>query len=82
MSERFTSISLPGSDAAGWAERDRIPAGDMIATYRDLATRRLREAREVLDAPDDAFRITTHRGIHAQRDRKIIQPGQEAGGPR
>lgn len=82
MSERLTSISLPGSDAAGWVERGRVPAGDMIATYRNLAARQLREAREVLDAPDDAFRITTQRGIVVQRDRQIIQPGREAGDPR
>jgi len=78
MSERMTSIELPGQFVdlvGGLAVHGRETVEQMIVQLRASAARQLAAVQAVLDAPDDAFRVETYRGPFAQRDREVLQEG-------
>lgn len=77
MSERFTTVTLPGLRGGyGWSDRGRVPAREIIAAFRRLAAEDLAAAQAVLAASDDDFLVTTEIGVHVRRRQEIIQPGR------
>ncbi|MFG1429365.1 hypothetical protein [Roseixanthobacter glucoisosaccharinicivorans] len=77
MSERMTSIHLPGSrGSGGYAEYGRCEPAEMISVIRARAAHMKEEAERILSAPDDAFRVETYVGVHVQRRREILQEGK------
>ena len=75
MSERMTSIDLPGVFNSGWADYGRKTPAEMIAYMRRHAEDKKREAEAVLAAADADFRVETYRGIYVKRDREVLQAG-------
>lgn len=81
MSERMTTIEL--GKVGGFRRHGRQTPAEMIATYRryaeaQLAEAQLAEAQAVLAAPDDAFRVYTHTGVHCVRHIEVLQEGSES----
>lgn len=76
MTERLTSIRLPGSIDPGLADWGRKSPSEMIAMYREHAEHQLKCAQEVLSATDDNFRIETYVGVHVRRKAEILQEGK------
>ena len=76
MRDLMTSIHLPEQAVQGYADYGKKTSAEMIAAYRAIAREKKFEAEAILAAVDEDFRIDTYRGIHAQRDRKIIQEGK------
>lgn len=76
--ERMTAISLPGTShwIGGFAEWGEVSRDAMIAAHRMRAKKALQDAQAVLDAADEDFHIATYRGVHVQRDYKVIQQGK------
>ena len=58
MAERMTSIRVRGAN--GFSCYGRRSPGEMIKEYRDFAALQMAEAKAVLDAKDEDFRIETH----------------------
>lgn len=78
MSERMTSIDIPGSKNSGIADFGRLTAENMIRQFREYAQRQKEAAEEILAAADDDFRVETYTGVYVQRNREVIQPGKQA----
>ena len=76
MSERMTTIEL--GKVGGFRRHGRQTPAEMIATYRRYAEAQLAEAQAVLAAPDDAFRVYTHTGVHCVRHIEVLQEGAES----
>ena len=76
MSERMTTIEL--GKVGGFRRHGRQTPAEMIATYRRYAEAQLAEAQAVLAAPDDAFRVYTHTGVHCVRHIEVLQEGSES----
>lgn len=76
MSERRTTIEL--GTVGGMSDYGRKTPAEMIATYRRYAEAQLAEAQAVLAAPDDAFRVYTHTGVHCVRHIEVLQEGSES----
>ncbi len=76
MSERMTTIEL--GKVGGFRRHGRQAPAEMIATYRRYAEAQLAEAQAVLAAPDDAFRVYTHTGVHCVRHIEVLQEGSES----
>lgn len=81
MSERLTSIKLPGVFGSGIADYGRKTAPEMIAQLRRYAENQRAVAEAILAADDDDFCVTTYLGVHVQRQRETIQIGRAAGAP-
>jgi hypothetical protein len=81
MSERMTSITLPGRPTgAGLADWGRRAVPEMIAQIRAKAAHDKAEAEAILAASDEDFRVDTYTGVHVQRNREVLQPGRKAAG--
>lgn len=66
MSEKMTSITLPGTQGfMDWGYKSRA---EMIATYRRIAERRKAEAKVILNAADSDFIVEQHIGINVRRN--------------
>lgn len=78
MSERITSISVPGlSHGSGLAEWGRVSVPDMIKAIRDYSAR-LRTQADAIDAcKDEDFIIETYIGPYAMKNREVLQAGGE-----
>ena len=76
MSERMTSIHLPGQFGCGWAEWGRKSVPEMIEIIRNKARYDLKIATEILNALDDDFRIETYLGVHAHKNVQVLQEGR------
>lgn len=72
MADQLTTITLPGT--AGMSEWGRQSRAAMIGQYREMAARQLAEAQAVLAAPDDAFTVYQHTGVHVQHNRVDLSP--------
>lgn len=81
MSDRMTSIHLPGHMGAGIADYGLQSAPTMIAKLREYAKHAKAQAEMILAASDADFRIETYLGPYARRDTKIIQVGKAMGAP-
>lgn len=68
MSERMTSIHIPGVSGARFTKSGRKVPSDMIAAIR-------RWAEMVLAASDDDFCVETYVGFNVQRSCEILQEG-------
>ena len=77
MSERMTSIDLPGHFGAGIADWGRKTIPEMIALVRDHAALAKRDAEAILAAKDSDFYICTYRGVYARRDLMVLQHGHK-----
>ena len=75
MSERMTSIALPGRLGSGYADYGRKSIAEMVALIRDRAALMKRDAEAILAAKDADFYVCTYRGIYVQRDRVVLQEG-------
>ena len=78
MSRKFTVISLPGSIDAGLGNHDEVSVEEMIAQYRQHAAIKMLEAKEILDAADEDFRVVIERGVHAPTHLRTLQKGRAA----
>lgn len=76
MSEKMTSINLPGGLGAGWQDWGEHSADEMIAQYRQHAERMKAEAEEVLAASDEDFQVRLVRGPIVQHLIRELQPGR------
>lgn len=76
MSERMTSITLPGSRHCGLADWGRKTPEEMIRQIRAHAEHMKVEAEEIISASDLEFRVQTYTGVHVQRNRETLQPGR------
>jgi len=66
MSEKMTSITLPGTQGfMDWGYKNRA---EMITTYRRIAERQKVEAEKVLSAADDDFIVEQHTGMHRRHN--------------
>lgn len=71
----MTTVTLPGTTYRGLSDHGRRSATEMIALARQYATSDLASAHAALEAPDEEFRVVTHRGVHRQTAREVIQEG-------
>lgn len=63
-----TVVVLGAPMGTGLMEYGRVSRAEMISRLRDHAQREIERQQVILDAPDEKFRVTTHRGVHVQRD--------------
>lgn len=83
MSEKYTTVELIGWGAGpGLSLYGTKAASTAIKEYRALAKEQFAEAKAVLEAPDDAFRVYTHRGTYVQTDKKVLREGRVGTVPR
>jgi hypothetical protein len=73
MSERLTSIHLPGRFGSGYADWGRKTVPEMVAAIRDRAELMKRDAEAILAAKDSDFHVCTYRGVHVRRDLVVLQ---------
>jgi hypothetical protein len=71
----MTSIDLPGVQGSAIADWGQKPISAMIKLIRAKARHDKEIADAVLAAPDRAFRVETHRGIHVRRGLVVLQQG-------
>lgn len=74
MTDRFTSVDVPGAGHEGFMEAGRVAPAEMIAALREIARQDRDAAQAVLDAADDDFVVKTFRGVHVQRDSEVLWP--------
>lgn len=79
MTDRFTSIALPGQpgEVSHWAERGNKTVSDMITGVKKRARRIKAEAEAVLAADDTDFRIVSFTGVIRQRKKIVWQEGKK-----
>ena len=78
MSERMTSINLPGHFGAGYAYWGRKTVAEMIKLIREHAELAKHDAEAILAAKDSDFYICTHRGVYVKRDITVLQQGRKS----
>ena len=76
MSERVTTICLPGSSDPGWANYGRKTVPEMIEEFRSHARYMRDRAEEILSAQDADFQVETHLGLHVRRNIEVLQRGK------
>lgn len=82
MSDRMTSINLPGRFGSGWSEYGRKTVAEMIALIRDRAELMKRDAEAILTAKDEDFFVCTHLGVHSRSDVVVLQKSKKKGATR
>lgn len=73
MSERFTTIRLPG--VTSWSERGHVDVDRMVEIYQENARRDLEEAETILMALPSDFQVLRHDGVHVWRNVLVLQEG-------
>lgn len=69
----MTSVGIKGLPmGTGLMEYGRVSRAEMIAKVRKMYERQAEIAKAVLEAPDEAFEVTTHTGIHVQRNVELV----------
>lgn len=76
MSERLTSIDLPGVFGSGIADWGRKTPAEMIVQLRQHAIDSKARAEAILAANDEDFHVRTYTGVHRQRDSEVLQQGR------
>lgn len=76
MSERLTTIQLPGEFGCGLADWGRKTVPEMLATIRRSAAHDMERAKKIIDAADDDFRIYTHTCVYVERNVEVLQEGR------
>lgn len=76
MSERLTSIKLPGVQSSGIADWGRKTPEEMITQIRSWAANNKAIADAILAAPDEAFQVETYTGVIVQRNKTVLQEGK------
>ena len=77
MSDRLTSINLPGVFGSGLADWGRKTPAEMIAKLRAKATEDKAVADAVLAASDGDFHVQTYVGVHVERKKEVLQEGRK-----
>ena len=77
MSERLTSIDLPGVFNSGLADWGRKTPAEMIAMLREKAADDKATAEAILAAPDEYFHVQTYVGVHVRKDRTVLRQGRK-----
>ncbi len=77
MSEKMTSINLPGVFGSGLADWGEKSVAEMVDQVRAHARHHKEVAEAVLAAADSDFYVSTYRGVHVQRDRRVLQEGRK-----
>lgn len=76
MSERMTSITLPGLNSGhGIADWGRKTPEEMVERLRSYAERQKAAAERILAAAPSDFRVETYVGVHVQRQKEVLQEG-------
>jgi hypothetical protein len=73
MSDRMTSIRLPGTFGSGVADHGRRTVPEMIKIIRRKAEHDRIIANAILAAPDGEFLVETYEGIHVRRNKVVLQ---------
>ena len=81
MSERMTSIALPGVYGSGIAERGRKTPAEMIQRYRAYAESQRDLYAAILNSFDADYRIITYVGVHVTRNKEVLQEGRAKASP-
>lgn len=69
MSQRMTTVSVEGAPmGTGLMVYGRASRAEMTAQLRRDAQHEVERHQFILDAPDEAFHVITHTGIHVQRN--------------
>ena len=76
MSERMTSIRIPGVFGSGYADYGRKTPKEMIDIIRDYALTKKAEAEIILNAKDEDFRVETHLGHFVRNKIEVLQEGK------
>lgn len=76
MSEKMTTIKLPGSDWTGFADWGEKTVDEMYRQARSHAFRELEIANAILGATREDFRVRVVRGIIIQHPIKTLQEGR------
>lgn len=77
MSEKMTSITLPGRFGSGIADYGHRTVAEMVIRIRDHAELMKRDAEAILAAKDGDFYVCTYRGVRVRRDRVVLQSGRK-----
>lgn len=77
MSNRMTSIDLPGVRGSGIAEWGRKTPAEMITLLRQHAESQRAAAESIIAACDKDFYVQTYVGIYMQRQREVLQKGRK-----
>lgn len=78
MSERYTTITLPGAPAGtGYSLHGYRSVEEMIKTIRENAEQDKKVAEAVLAAADNDFRVVSHLGVIVRRFPEVIQEGKK-----
>ena len=75
MSERMTSIELPGHYGAGMADYGRKTVAEMVKLIREHAELMKHDAEAILKAKDREFYVCTHLGVYVRRNLVVLQHG-------
>lgn len=78
MTERMTSIDLPGVPDSGAADWGRKSPADMIAILRQKAAHDKATAEAIMSASDDDFYVQTYTGVYRQRNHEVLQQGRKS----
>lgn len=76
MSERMTSIHVPGHFGGGYAEHGRKSVPEMLVAIRLYAESLRQTADIILNALDEDFRVETYVGVHVHKQTEILQEGR------
>jgi hypothetical protein len=76
MSERMTSINLPGNYGSGYTDYGHKTVAEMVALIRNHAELMKRDAEAVLAAKDSDFYIFTYSGKN-RRNLVVLQEGEK-----
>ena len=76
MSDRFTSIKLPGVPGSGLADWGRKTPEEMIAYLHKHCESQIALYTAMKNAFDADYRIETYVGVHVQRNKEVLQPGR------
>lgn len=75
MSDRYTSIDLPGfSQGYGVARLGRRLHVEMVREIKDKAERDKAAAEAILSASPESFRVLTFVGLHAMNNVEVVKP--------
>jgi hypothetical protein len=73
VSDRMTSVCLPGIFGSGIADWGKKTVPEMIAMLRKYAEHERAVAEAILAASDDQFLVETYTGVYVMRNKVVLQ---------
>lgn len=72
MSEKMTTVRIPGSASGGYSSWGRIPRAEAVKAFRDYHEYQRRVAEEALAATDEQLLVEVHTGVHVRRNVEVL----------